>query len=670
MNAPLPHDSAQDFQQPLHAAQRLHDARPWSDMDASLRAALAHPPRRLKALLGLAGLATHQRHFNEAQLWLQAAAAAHPDQAEPWVELAHVMRRQERHADAARCFDQAVALAPHDAALSLLATLHQGAWLDEQGQVQEAMACYQAATQQHPESADAWAALGMTQYHLFGAAAAEASFQRALQIDPTRVDVIEKFGIGLQEQRRYEDAALVFERLLQLAPEHPLAAGRLLHCKMLIADWTRVDALQHRVERAIAQGHNAAEPFGLQGYCASPALLRQAAVQYSATHHPPRPGLLRAPVIGFGPKIRLGYVSGEFREQATSILLTQVLELHDRSRVEVVAFDNGWDDGSERRRRIEAAVDELVPIRRLPHLAAAQAVRERGIDILVNLNGHFGLARSHLFALKPAPVQVSYLGFPGTIGAPYIDYLVADHTVIPEAQRAHYVEKIAYLPDCYQPNDATRQIADTPARRSDIGLPDTGFVFCCMNNVYKIVPALFDVWMRVLRQVPGSVLMLYSDTPETQHNLRREAEARGVAGERLHFAGPLPHEQHLARLRLADLFLDTWPYNAHTTGSDALWAGLPVLTCAGDTFPSRVGASLLQTAGLPELVTHRLADYEALAVTLATHPQQLSALRARLATRLPRTPLCDMPRYTRNLEGLYQAMADRARAGLAPATLR
>ncbi|MBL0726185.1 tetratricopeptide repeat protein [Piscinibacter sp. HJYY11] len=559
---------------------------------------------------------------------------------------------------------------PSPPSLRLLAMLQEGVALDEQGHVQQAMSRFQQATQHHPDSADAWAALGMTQYHLFGAAAAEASFQRALQIDPGRVDVIEKFGIALQEQRRYEDAALVFERLLQLAPAYPLAAGRLLHCKMLIADWTRAETLQARVEQAIESGHNAAEPFGLQGYCRSPSLLRRAAAQYSATYHPPRRELQRPPVIGYGPKIRIGYVSGEFRQQATSILLTQVLELHDRSRFDIVAFDNGWDDGSPLRRRIEACVDELVPIRGLPHLAAAQAVRERGVDVLVNLNGHFGQARSHLFALRPAPLQVNYLGFPGTIGAPYIDYLIADHTVIPEAQRMHYVEKIAYLPDCYQPNDSTRQIAATPARRSDIGLPEDAFVFCCLNNVYKIVPAVFDVWMRVLRQVPRSVLMLYSDTPATQDNLRREAQARGVAAGRLHFAGNLPHDQHLARLRLADLFLDTWPYNAHTTGSDALWAGLPVLTCAGETFPSRVGASLLQTVGLPELVTHTPVAYEALAVTLATQSKQLIALREKLAAQLSHSLLYDTRRYTRNLEGLYHAMVDRARAGLPPALLR
>jgi protein O-GlcNAc transferase len=666
MNAPL----APDFHHPLQAAQRLHDARPWSDMDASLRAVLARQPQRLKTLLGLASLAVGQQHLHEAQLWLQAATAAHPEDAEPWAELAQVLHRLGRDDEAARCFERAAAFAPDNASFRLMALLHQGLWLDEQGRVQEALACYQIATEQHPGSADAWAALGMTQRHLYGPEQAEPSFQRALQIDPTRLDVIEKFGEGLQEQRRYEDAALVFERLLQLAPQHPLAAGRLMHCKMLIADWSRLDRLQAHVEQAIAQGHNAAEPFGLQGYCASPALLHRAAVQYSATYHPDRADPQRPPVIGFGPRLRIGYVSGEFRQQATSILLTQVLELHDRSRFELVAFDNGWDDGSALRRRIDAAVGEIVPIRRMTHHEAAQAVRERGIDILVNLNGHFGQARSHLFALRPAPVQVNYLGFPGTIGAPYIDYLIADETVIPESQQAHYVEKIAYLPGCYQPNDATRQIAATPARRRDIGLPDEAFVFCCLNNVYKIVPAVFDVWMRILQQVPGSVLMLYSDTPETQDNLRREAQARGVAGERLHFAAPLPHNQHLARLRLADLFLDTWPYNAHTTGSDALWAGLPVLTCRGDTFPGRVGASLLQAVGLPELVTHSATAYEALAVTLATHPQQLAALRTRLAQQLPRAPLYDTPRYVRQLEALYQAMADRARAGLAPATLR
>ncbi len=586
--------------------------------------------------------------------------------AQQHVDRARALRQQGLHEEAASHFARAAELDPANAEYRLMVLLHQGTVLDEQGRAEDALACFERAVQQHPGAADAWAALGMVQNALKGPEAAEASFQQALQIDPTRCDVIEKFGIVLQDQRRYEDAALVFERLLQLKSDQPLAAGRLMHCKMLTADWTALDHLQQRVEHALAAGQLAAEPFGLQGYCTSPGLLLKAAQQFSATYHPDRSPMLAPAKLGTGPKIRIGYVSGEFRNQATSVLLTEVLERHDRERSDVYAFDNGWGDGSELRQRIERAVTEIVPIASLGNLDAAAAIRARGIDILVNLNGHFGRARSHLFALRPAAIQVNYLGFPGTTGATHIDYLIADEVVIPRDEHHFYTEKVVTLPHSYQPNDSQRVVADTPNTRSEVGLPDDGFVFCCMNNVYKITPAMFDVWMRLLQRVPGSVLMLYSNVPEAQDNLRREAAARGVDGERLVFAGPLGHAQHLARMRLADLFLDSWPYNAHTTGSDALWAGLPVLTCTGPTFPSRVGASLLRAVGLPELVTDSFEAYEALALRLATEPGLLGGLRERLATNLPQAPLYDTPRYVSHLEAAYWQMVERARAGQAP----
>jgi predicted O-linked N-acetylglucosamine transferase (SPINDLY family) len=370
-------------------------------------------------------------------------------------------------------------------------------------------------------------------------------------------------------------------------------------------------------------------------------------------------------VVGHGPKIRIGYLAGEFREQATSVLLTEVLERHDRERFEVFAFDTGWDDASPRRRRIEAAC-QMRSIRGLSDLDAARMVREHGIDILVNLNGYFGLARTGVFSMRPAPIQVNYLGFPGTVGAPYLDYIIADRTVIPEAERRHYVEQVVYLPDSYQPNDGTRPISQWPHTRAEAGLPDDAFVFCCLNNAYKIVPAVFDVWMRLLQRVPGSVLLLLGDKPYQQANLRHEAQQRGVAAERILFAAHWSNEEHLRRLQLCDLFLDTWPYNAHTTGSDALWAGLPVLTLTGRSFPSRVGASLLRAVGMPELITDDLAHYEALALRLALEPGLLSDVRARLAAQRRSAALYDAPRYTHHLETAFLTMAQQARQGLAP----
>lgn len=669
MTTPAAHlqpDSAADW---LQAARRLHDARPWRDADAALRAQLVRQPSHLDTLQALARLALRQERADEAVCWLEAAVAAHPGQARTHLDLARALRRLGRPEAAAAHFDRAAALRPGDAEFELPARLHRGTMLEAQGRHEDALAHFQAAVQQHPDAADAWAALGMLQWRVRDAATAAASFQRALQIDPTRPEVIEAFALTLQSEARFDDAALMFERLLQLDPDRPLTPGRLMHCKMLEADWTALERLQQRVETGIAAGQLTAEPFGLQGYCASPQTLLQAAQAYAASRHPDRSAQLAPARPGRGPKIRLGYSAGEFRAQATSLLLVEVLEQHDREGFEVFAIDNGWNDGSALRARIESAVTEVVPIRALDDRAAAAAVRERGIDILVNLNGYFGQARNNLFSLRPAPIQVNYLGFPGTLGAGFIDYLIADPVVIPPADRHFYTEKVVYLPDSYQPNDAQRRISDEPLRRSDVGLPEDGFVFCCMNNVYKITPAVFDIWMRLLQRVPGSVLWLYGRVAQARDNLRHEAAARGVAAERLVFAPPFPPERHLARLRLADLFLDTWPYNAHTTGSDALWAGLPVLTCKGPTFPSRVGASLLYAVGLPELVADSFTAYEALACRLATEPGLLAALRARLAARLAVAPLFDSRRYTRHLEAAYRQMVDRARAGLPAAAI-
>jgi protein O-GlcNAc transferase len=593
----------------------------------------------------------------------QAALAATPLRAQAHVDLAQALRVVGSNEQAAVHFARAIELDPANRQYRLLSLLHRGTSLDEAGRLDEAMACFQQAVVDHPDSVDAWAALGVVQSFRREPAVAVVSLQRALQLDPNRVDLLGRFGRLLQELDRLEDAGLVFERLLHLNPNDPMAAGRLMHCKTLMADWTALDQLRTAVETGIRHGLPFEELFGLQGYCADPAVLHQAARAHNAAEHPDRSSLLPPPVVGQGPKIRIGYVAGEFRNQATSILLTEVLERHDPAHFEVYAFDNGWDDGSPLRRRIEAAL-RIVPIRGLSGLQVAELVREHRIDVLVNLNGYFGLQRTDLFALRAAPVQVNYLGFPGTLGAPYIDYLVADATVIPPEERRHFSEQVVYLPDCYQPNDSRRPVADRPSRRSELGLPDDAFVFCCMNNVYKIMPAVFDIWMRLLAQVPHSLLVLYSAAPEAQANLRSEAKARGIDPGRLHFVQSWANEHHLARLRLMDLFLDTLPYNAHTTGSDALWAGLPVLTCVGTTFPGRVGASLLRAVGLPELVTHSLAEYEALALRLANQPALLRSLRAKLQAALPHSRLYDTTRYTRHLETAYTQMVQRAREGL------
>jgi predicted O-linked N-acetylglucosamine transferase (SPINDLY family) len=556
------------------------------------------------------------------------ALRINPSNAESWNSRGAVQHDLRHEAAALADFDQAIALAPRYA----VAHFNKSRSLAELKRYEEALAACDQALALQPDLAEAW----------FGR------------------------GFIFQQMRQPAEAAAAYARALQINPDLSLLKGNLLHQKMLMGDWRDTDSLIAEIEADLASGKLAVEPFAWQGVAISDPSLLACASLYAATRYPARPAP-PFPAYPVGDRIRIGYLSGEFREQATSLLLAGVLERHDKSQFEVVAFDNGFDDGSPTRQRIVSSVDRIVDIAGLSDPDAVAAIRDRRIDILVNLNGYFGDHRSGVFARRAAPIQVNYLGFPGTLGASYMDYIVADAVVLPEAQRPFFVEKVVTLPNCYQANDDARPIADRNFSRRECGLPAQGFVFCCFNNAYKITPAMFDVWMRILAQVDGSVLWLLEDSAAA--NLQREAAARGIDPARLVFAGRLPPSEHLARHRVADLFLDTLPYNAHTTASDALWAGLPLLTCRGETFAGRVAASLLHALDLPELIAPTLQDYESLALALAGGPQRLLAVRQKLSAHRLIAPAFDTALFTGHLEAAYRAMMARHRAGLAPVHL-
>jgi predicted O-linked N-acetylglucosamine transferase (SPINDLY family) len=363
----------------------------------------------------------------------------------------------------------------------------------------------------------------------------------------------------------------------------------------------------------------------------------------------------------------VGYFSADFREHPVAQLLVELLERHDRSRFAVSGFSFGPDTGDALRQRVAAACERFVDVRERADAEVALLARELELDIAVDLTGFTDGCRPNIFALRAAPIQVSYLGYPATMGAPYIDYLIADATVVPPAQQRHYAERIAYLPHSFLVTDTTRAVAARAFTRTELGLPEHGVVFCAFHNSYKIVPATFGRWMRILERVPDSVLWLREENAYATANLRQEAARRGVDGNRLIFAPRMPSPaEHLARQRCADLFLDALPYNAHTTASDALWAGLPVLTCLGETFAGRVAASLLHAIGLPELVTATTEAYEAMAIALATDPARLGALKEKLARNRLTTPLFDTVRFARHLEAAYTAMYERHQADLPP----
>ena len=596
----------------------------------------------------------------EALATLERAIALDATLVDAHVSRGNLLCDLARPAEALASFDQGLALDTRSA----VAWLGRGNALFLLRRADDAMTAYDQALTRDRGMAKALLGRGNILFLRKDLEQALAAYDKALAFDPELENAWAGRGTVLQRQGRYDLAAPACGRLLALNPNHPFTKGTLLHLKMLACDWSGIEKMIAEIESGMAKGRPVAAPFGWQGISSSPQSLQRCAELTAAKLYPPLPSLPH-PAPG-NDKIRIGYLSGEFRDQATSQLLVGVLEQHDRSRFEIIGFDNGRDDGSITRSRVTAAMQKTVPISAMGDEEAVATIRSHNIDILVNLNGWFGDHRMAVFAHRAAPLQVNWLGFPGTLGAPYMDYIVADRMVIPEQDKAFFTEKVAWLPHCYQPNDRAKPIAGAQENRAQHGLPPAGFVFCCFNNSYKILPAMFERWMRLLQGVPGSVLWLVDDNELATANLKGQADAHGINPARLVFAPRLPLPQHLARHRLADLFLDTLPSNAHTTASDALWAGLPVLTCRGSAFAGRVAASLLTGVGLPELIAETPDEYESMALALARDPARLATLKEKLAANRLTTPLFDTAGFTRDLEAAFTAMQERRRSGLAP----
>jgi protein O-GlcNAc transferase len=656
---------------------------------------LAIMPGFAEAWLGRSNILFECKRYQEALAGVERALALKPSLSEAWLSRGNVLNELKRYDDALTAFDQALALNPHlagvwlgcgnvlneltryDDALAAYdkelaawpslaeAWLGRGNVLNALKRYEQAFAAFDRALALVPGLAEAWLGRGNAHFELKRYHNALAAYDRALALKSDLAGAWAARGNVLHRLKRHAEAAIAYGHALRLDPNYPLAKGMLLHQKMTTCNWGGIDDLARDIEKDIALGKLSAEPFGWQAVSNSPRSLQLCAELFNADKFPldVKTSPARPPQHR---KIRIGYLGDVFREQAVAYLLVGVLELHDKSHFEIYTFDNGWNDRSETRRRIDASAKEMIDITSHGDTSAAAVIREREIDVLVNLNVYFGDHRTGIFAKRPSPVQVNYLGFPATLGASYSDYIIADQCVIPPGDRDFYTEKVVYLPNCYQANDRKRIISARDFSRAECGLPQIGFVFCCFNNNHKITPDVFDRWMRILKKVGGSVLWLVEDNTYVAANLRKEAKARHVDPDRLIFAKRMHLPDHLARHRLADLFLDSLPYNAHTTASDALWAGLPVLTQIGVTFPGRVAASLLNAIGLPELITTTPQAYEDLAVQLATSPERLAATKRKLAHNRLTTSLFDTKAYTRHLEAAYTRMYERYQAGLGP----
>ena len=531
---------------------------------------------------------------------------------------------------------------------------------------EEALASYGTALSIGPDYAEAWNNRGNALQILRQPEEALASYDRALQAKPDYSEAVYNRGNTLHSLKRYEEASAAFARLLALDPGHEYARGCLFHSRLHCSDWRDFDDNARLIEDGIGHGKRTDMPFPFLAVSHSAQLQLRCARLFIADRYPPSPHPLWSGERYKHDKIRIAYLSADFHDHATAHLMAELFEQHDKGRFETTAISFGPNAADPMRARLERAFGRFLNVSANSDREVANILRELEVDIAVDLKGFTGDSRTGILALRPAPIQVNYLGYPGTMGAGYINYLMADAVVIPEGSYDDYAEKIVTLPGSYQVNDSRRAIAQRGQTRAEAGLPEEGFVFCSFNGNYKITPQLFDVWMRLLREVTGSVLWLLDGCDAAQRNLRREASARGISPDRIVFAPRMKLDEHLARHRLADLFLDTLPINAHTTASDALWAGLPIVTCLGTAFAGRVAASLLHAVGLPELVAQSLEEYEALALKLARDRVTLATLKARLEGARSRSPLFDGARSCRHIESAYTTMWKRYQRGESP----
>ncbi|MEL6768459.1 MAG: tetratricopeptide repeat protein [Pseudomonadota bacterium] len=601
--------------------------------------------------------------YEEALVDCDEALTLAPYMAEAHYNRATTLHALKRYDEALQSCVRALEIEPDS--VDFLAT--RGAIENDLERHEQAITTFREVLDRDPRHLRAWngcaaALIAAEHYDL-----ALPCLDRALDIAPCDATAHQRRGHALMHLDLHEEAISAYEAALDHGAEPWGVLASLIWLRRYTCSWDGLAEKQAALCDAVRSGEAVASPFTMLAVADEPKLHLTCARNYVQSVVPQdRPAVFPARARRPGP-LRLGYVSGDFHRHATAALIATLFERHDRERFEVHGFSIGPEKDDPVRRRLVDAFDGFHVMNNLSDRDAAGLMRERGIDIAIDLKGHTHNSRPGILAYRPAPIQIQYLGFPGTLGCDFIDYAIVDHIVVPTGQERFYTEALVRLPDCYQINDALRPLSEEAPTRAACGLPEDAFVFCCFNNNYKITPEIFDIWMELLASVPGSILWLLGDNDLVESNLRREAELRGVASHRLIFAPRAPQAEHLARQRCADLFLDTLPYNAHTTASDALWVGLPVLTCCGHAFAGRVAASILVTHGLDELVTTSLPAYAATARALAQDRGRLQALRQRIDNMRSLSPIFDIDRFQAHLEDAYLEMWRRWELG-EPAT--
>ena len=655
---------------PGHAAaqvglgEALRLAGRQADSIESLTAATERNPRDGAAWNALGNAHLDAQHWAEAVEAYGQASTFMPDHALTYANCGKALRELGHHDDALLVTEAAINIDPN----CVPALRNKVVFLLDKSRWTLAIEACSAVLKIDSRDAHTFNNLGFALNALKQYEAALDAFKKAAQHQPGLAIAWVNQACTLEYMGLHDEALKACEEALRLEPDYPNLLGRLGHARLYVCDWRHAQSDRERVVRATREGRSACDPFRIISFSDEASDQQQLArkwVQSSAQSVDPTkwPAM---PAIKHSGRIRVGYLSADFHHHATTLLMAQMLELHDRSRFEVIAISFGPRKEDAMRVRLRKALDSFHDVMTMDDDEAASFVRGLRLDIAVDLKGHTQDNRSGLFQRRVAPVQISYLGFPGTLGAPFMDYILADHTLIPDGLKRFYDEKVIRLPGTYQPNDASRSMQLPAPSRASLGLPEEGFVFCSFNNNYKITPEMFDVWMRLLQRIPTSVLWLLADSEAASRNLVREAGDRGIDPTRLIFAPRVSWEDHLARQQAADLFLDTLPCNAHTTASDALRVGLPVLTCSGTSFASRVAASLLHAQGLDELIAPDLKAYEQMAYDLAVDPEKMRRLRSSARSAIATGALFDTEQLVRHVESAFEAATALAWDGKSP----
>jgi protein O-GlcNAc transferase len=638
-------------------ALALHQKGDLEEAGALCKHALGLDPNCFEARSMLGSVRLRQGRVHDAIAELEQALVLKPESLETLCGLGDALAAAQRYDEAMACYDGVLSMRPD----YFDALNNKGNALSAVALYREAIASYDAAITMRPENPVPYFNRGLARFALQQREEAIADFDAVLAREPRHAEALQVRGHALRTLRRDEEAAASYNDAVRCHPYLKYAMGDALHARMQLGDWTDYESALQRMLVGIKEGRPVAVPFVLLTLSDDPQAQLACAERYAQISHSLAPLPFGITRHSDARKIRLAYLSAKFHQHAGGRLIAELLELHDRERFELFGVSFGPRvAGDPIRERLESCFLEFMDVRTLSDSDTVELLRARGVDIAVDLVGYGENARTNIFALRAAPIQVSFLGYPGTMGAPFIDYIVGDEVVIPRRSEHYYSEKVVRLAGSYQVNDSTKRISERTPSRIELGLPEQGFVFCSFNNTFKITPTVFDVWMRLLRNVQGSVLWLLSGNATAEANLRREAQIRGVESKRLVFAPRIGAEDHLARHQAADLFVDTFPCNAHVTASDALWAGLPILTCTGRSFASRVAASLLCAMNVEELVTDSLEEYERRALELASNRALLQQIRQRIAQNR-RTQ-----RFREQIESAYVTMYERQRRGERP----